>query len=73
MLGEPAPFTDLHLFGPLQLGPGAWSAFPAAMFVGGASISTAQAADPNPAGLVVTTVANYVGQCNNGNGWTKRG
>lgn len=36
VLGEPAPFTDLHLFGPLQLGPGAWSAFPAAMFVGAA-------------------------------------
>ncbi|MCW5715420.1 MAG: hypothetical protein KIT43_12980 [Bauldia sp.] len=44
----------------------------AAMFVGGASITTAQAADPNPAGLVVTTMANYVEQCNNGNGWKKR-
>lgn len=44
----------------------------AAMFVGGASITTAQAADPNPAGLVVTTMANYVEQCSNGNGWKKR-
>ena len=44
----------------------------AAMFVAGAGISTAQAADPNPAGLVVTTMANYVEQCNNGNGWKKK-
>ncbi len=44
----------------------------AAMFVGGASITTAQAADPNPAGLVVTTMANYVEQCNNGSGWKKK-
>lgn len=44
----------------------------AAMFVGGATITAAQAADPNPAGLVVTTMANYVEQCNNGNGWKKK-
>ncbi|MGD9739600.1 MAG: hypothetical protein AB7O56_13900 [Bauldia sp.] len=40
----------------------------AALFAGGVA-STAQAADPQ--GLVVTTMANYVEQCNNGNGWTK--
>jgi hypothetical protein len=41
----------------------------AALLVGGAT-TTAQAADP--AGLVVTTMANYVESCNNGNGWKKK-
>lgn len=36
----------------------------AAMFVAGAGVNTAQAADPNPAGLIVTTMANYVEACN---------
>lgn len=35
-LGDPAAFTEARLFGGLQLGPGAWSVFPVAMFIGGA-------------------------------------
>ena len=35
-LGDPAKFSEMRLFGPLQLGPGAWTLFPVAMFVGAA-------------------------------------
>lgn len=35
-LGAPAAFSEGRLFGDLQLGPGAWSVFPVAMFIGGA-------------------------------------
>ena len=35
-LGAAAQFSEAHLFGPLQLGPGAWSVFPVAMLIGGA-------------------------------------
>lgn len=40
----------------------------AAIFAGGVA-TTAQAADPQ--GLVVTTMAQYVEQCNDGDGWRK--
>jgi len=33
-LGDPAHFSEPRLFGPLQLGPAAWSVFPIAMFIG---------------------------------------
>jgi len=35
-LGDPAAFGEARLFGGLQLGVAAWSAFPIAMFIGGA-------------------------------------
>jgi CDP-diacylglycerol--serine O-phosphatidyltransferase len=35
-LGAPASFGELRLFGDLQLGPAAWSAFPVAMLIGSA-------------------------------------
>ncbi|MBK7825228.1 CDP-alcohol phosphatidyltransferase family protein [Nannocystis sp.] len=34
-LGAAAQFSEARLFGPLQLGPGAWSVFPIAMLIGG--------------------------------------
>ncbi|MBL9107074.1 MAG: CDP-alcohol phosphatidyltransferase family protein [Myxococcales bacterium] len=35
-LGAPAAFSEPRLFGALQLGPGVWTVFPIAMFLGGA-------------------------------------